>query len=284
MPFLVFAGVLWGTGGLFGRLLAERTGLSALAVAGYRLAVGGALLLVALLLSGRRPRGRAAWVRIGSVAGLAAVFQASYFTAVTLTTVSLATLVTIGSAPVVVLLVDRAGGWAMAATAGLAVVGIVLLVGLPGGGLDAGQALLGSAFAVVAGVGFAAMTLIAARPVPGLDPAVVTGPAFLIGGLALLVPAAAGPGIAFALDPVALALLAVFAVVPTALAYTLYFRGLAQSTAAVGAVTALLEPLTAAVLSAVVLGERLGLAGTAGAVLVGAAVVLAGRQERARSA
>ena len=40
MPFLVFAGVLWGTGGLFGRLLAERTGLSALAVAGYRLAGG----------------------------------------------------------------------------------------------------------------------------------------------------------------------------------------------------------------------------------------------------
>jgi drug/metabolite transporter, DME family len=281
MPFLVVAGVLWGTGGLLGRLLAEQTGLSPLAVAGYRLAVGGALLL---LVTRRLPRGRAAWVRIGSLAGLAAVFQASYFTAVSLTSVSLATLVTIGSAPVIVLVVDRAGGWPMVATAGLAVLGIVLLVGLPGAGLDTGQALLGSVFAVVSGAGFAAMTVIAARPAPEVDAALTTGPAFLIGGSALLLPAAAGPGIGFDLHPAALVLLAAFAVLPTALAYTLYFRGLARTTAAVGAVTALLEPLTAAVLSAVVLGERLGVAGTAGAVLVGAAVLLAGRQERARSA
>ena len=43
-------------------------------------------------------------------------------------------------------------------------------------------------------------------------------------------------------------------------------------------------PVLAGGLAAVVLGERLGAAGTVGAVLVGAAVVLAGRQERARSA
>jgi drug/metabolite transporter, DME family len=283
MPYLVIAGVLWGTGGLLGRLLAERTGLSALAVAGYRLAVGGALLLVPLLLSGRRPRGRAAWRRIAAVAALAALFQAGYFTAVSLTGVALATLVTIGTAPVVVLLVERAGGRAMAGVVGLALAGIVLLVGLPADGLPAGQALLGAAFAVGSGAGFAAMTLLGSRPVPGLDASLVTGPAFALGGSALLGAAAAGPGIGFTPDPVALALLAAFAVLPTALAYTLYFRGLARTTAAVGAVTALLEPLTAAVLSAVVLGERLGVGGTIGAVLVGAAVVLASRQERART-
>jgi DME family drug/metabolite transporter len=283
MPFLVLAGVLWGTGGLFGRLLAERTGLSALAVAGYRLAVGGALLLVPLLLGGRLPRGRAAWRRIAEVGGLAAVFQASYFTAVSLTGVSLATLVTIGSAPVIVLLVERTGGRAMAGTVGLALLGIVLLVGVPGGGVGTGPALLGAVFAVVSGAGFAVMTLLGARPVPGVDASSVTGPAFVLGGLALLVSAAAGPGIGFAADPGSLVLLAAFAVLPTALAYPLYFRGLATTGAAVGAVTALLEPLTAALLSAVVLGERLGVAGTVGAALVGAAVLLAGRRERARA-
>src|SRR3954469_14095321 len=212
MPYLVFAGVLWGTGGLFGRLLAERTGLSALAVAGYRLAVGGALLLVPLLLSGRRPRGRVAWRRIGAVAGLAALFQASYFTAVSLTGVGLATLVTIGSAPVIVLLVERSGGRAMVRTVGLALVGIVALVGLPGDGLDAGQALLGALFAVVSGAGFAAVTLLASKPVPGVDASLITGPAFALGGLALLVPAAAGPGVGFAPDPGSFAILAAFAV------------------------------------------------------------------------
>jgi DME family drug/metabolite transporter len=290
MPFLVLAGVLWGTGGLFGNLLAERTGLSAVAVAGYRLAVGGVLLLVPLMLSRRQlPRSGAAWRRIAAMGALAALFQAGYFTAVSLTSVSLATLVTIASAPVIVALVERAGGWPMAATVGLAVLGTALLVGLPGGGLEPGSALLGSAFAVLAGAGFAALTLLAARPVPGLDAALATGPAFLLGGVALLVPAAAvGPGVTFAPGPAAIALLVAFAVVPTAAAYTLYFRGLALTAAAVGAVTALLEPLTATVLAAVVLGERLGAAGTVGALLVGTAVLLAARQQyrqqRVRSA
>ncbi|HZG90870.1 MAG TPA: DMT family transporter [Pseudonocardia sp.] len=286
MVLLVLAGVLWGTGGLFGSLLAARTGLSPLAVAGYRLAVGGTLLLALPLLSGRGlPRGRAAWRRIAAIGALAAVFQACYFTAVALTTVSLATLITIGSAPVIVLLADRARGAAMAGPVALAVLGVGLLVGLPGAGLDPAAALAGSAVAVLSGAGFAAMTLLGARPVPGLDATATTGPAFVLGGSALLVPAAlTGPGIAFAPEPVALGLLAAFAVVPTAAAYAAYFRGLATSTPAAGAVAALLEPLTAAVLAALVLGDRLGPGGTVGAVLIGAAVLLAGRQERARSA
>jgi drug/metabolite transporter, DME family len=52
---------------------------------------------------------------------------------------------------------------------------------------------------------------------------------------------------------------------------------------------ALLEPLTAAVLSAVLLGDRLGPTGIAGGLLLGTALVLAARgevvrQERVRSA
>ena len=66
-------------------------------------------------------------------------------------------------------------------------------------------------------------------------------------------------------------------VVPTATAYALYFRGLRSVGASVAALVALLEPLTAAVLGAVVLDERLGVAGVAGAVLVAAAVVVARR-------
>jgi drug/metabolite transporter, DME family len=47
---------------------------------------------------------------------------------------------------------------------------------------------------------------------------------------------------------------------------------------------ALLEPLTSAVLSAVLLGERLGVAGIAGALLLCAALVLTASGQRARSA
>src|SRR2546421_10334250 len=92
LPFLVLSGILWGTGGLTGTLLRHATGLSPVAVAAYRLTVGGALIVLFLLGAGRAtgrrlPRGRAAWTRIILIGVLAAEFQASYFAAVALTSV-----------------------------------------------------------------------------------------------------------------------------------------------------------------------------------------------------
>jgi DME family drug/metabolite transporter len=85
--------------------------------------------------------------------------------------------------------------------------------------------------------------------------------------------------VSFPATAAGLGLLALLAAVPTALAYTAYFRGLDRSaSAATGAVMALLEPLTAAVLAAAVLGERLGAAGLLGALLLAVAVVRAGRR------
>ncbi|WP_433278722.1 DMT family transporter [Pseudonocardia xinjiangensis] len=280
VSLLVVAGVLWGTGGLLGRMLADATGLSSLAVAAYRLAVGGLLIVGYLRLSGRRlPRGSASWRRIAAVGVLAALFQGCYFTAVSLTSVSLATLVAIGSSPVLVLLArPRAAGRRQVGAVVLAVLGLGLLVGSPAeaSGL-AGPVLAGTVFALLSAAGFTAMTLLAARPVPGLDDATTTGAGFTLGG-ALLVPvAAATSGLGFTPGVGSVGLLVALGVVPTAVAYTCYFRGLRTSPAALGVLMALLEPLTAAVLAALLLGDRLGAVGVTGAVLLGGAVVLAGR-------
>ena len=48
VPLLVLAGIAWGTGGLLGSLLGRETGLSPLAVAAYRLGLGGLLVLIAV--------------------------------------------------------------------------------------------------------------------------------------------------------------------------------------------------------------------------------------------
>ena len=48
IALLVVAGVAWGTGGLLGSLLGHATGLSPLAVAAYRLGLGGLLILLAV--------------------------------------------------------------------------------------------------------------------------------------------------------------------------------------------------------------------------------------------
>jgi drug/metabolite transporter, DME family len=294
VSFLVLAGVLWGTGGLLGRLLGDATGLSSLAVAAYRLAVGGLLLLGYLLATGGRlPRSRAAWARIAATGVLAAQFQVAYFTSVSLTSVSVATLVTIGSAPVLVLLVrPRSATRRGVLAVGLAVLGLVLLVGVPAdGGPSTGAALAGAACALAAAAGFTAMSLLGARPVPGAghgrgaDAITTTGTAFTFGGALLLPIAATTSGLAFTPTPVSIGLLLAFGLVPTAVAYTCYFRGLRSAPAGVGVLMALLEPLTAAVLAALLLGERLGAPGIAGGALLGAALVLAARdQARSRSA
>jgi drug/metabolite transporter, DME family len=284
LPYLVMSGLLWGTGGLTGSLLGREAGLSAIAVAAYRLAAGGLLIVAFRTLTGRPwPAGRAAWTRITAIGLLAAFYQSCYFTAVSLTSVPLATLVTIGSAPVIVLaasrLTGRPAGRYAAATTALAVTGLGLLVGLPSGFGE--TAVLGSAgMAVLSAAGFAAITLTASRPVPGLDDLTVTGFGFTIGGLVLMPLAELAGGIGFRPAPASLGLLVALGTGPTAMAYTLFFRGLRSAAPGTAALLALLEPLTGAVLADLLLGERLSAAGIGGAAAIAAAVLITMRANR----
>ncbi len=286
LTWLVASGLLWGTGGLTGRLLGRATGLPALSVACYRLLVGGALIVAFLTLTGRRwPSGRAAWARIAVIGLLAALYQGCYFTAVALTSVSLATLLTIGSAPVLVLVADQVTGrrridrLAVGTTA-LSLAGLALLVGWPSGGFGEKTAAASAGLAVLSAAGFAAVTVIGSRPVAGLDDLAMTGFAFALGGLVLLPAAVAAGGLGFRPAPAALGLLIALGTGPTAVAYTLYFRGLRTAAASTGALLSLLEPLTGTILAAVVLGDRLGIAGIAGAVVLASAVVLTAATRR----
>ena len=279
--FLVLGCSLWGAGGLTGTLLAREAGLSPLAVAAYRLGVGG-LLIVAVLVAGRRslPRGRAARRRIAAVGALAALFQASYFAAVAQTSVSLGTLLTIGASPLLVLLAEALGGRRRIGarallTAGLAVAGLTLLVGVPADGPGPAAMLAGGGFALLAAAAFAVMTLIGARPVPGLDDLTATGAGFTLGAV-VLVPfaATAGGGLGFAPTPAALGLLLLLGAGPTAIAWAAYFRGLRTTAAGTAALMALLEPLVGTALAVLILGDRLGLAAGCGAALLIVALAL----------
>jgi drug/metabolite transporter, DME family len=285
--YLVLSGLLWGTGGLIGTLFGQAAGLSALAVAAYRLLAGGGLLVAFLTLTGRRwPTGRAAWTRIAVNGLLSALFQSCYFAAIALTSVSLATLVTIGGTPVIVAVAEqvrgrRALGRAGVITIALALAGLGLLVGLPGGGFSESAVLASTVLALLSAAGFAAVTLIGTSPVADLDELTLNGFGFSLGGLVLLPLAALLGGLGFRPGLASAGLLAALGIGPTAVAYTLYFRGLRKASASSAALLSLIEPLTAAVLAALVLGNRLSATGIAGAVLLLAAVV---RTVRADSA
>ncbi|RQW84053.1 DMT family transporter [Micromonospora globispora] len=277
---LVLAGVLWGTGGPTGSLLAHETGLSPSAVAAYRLAAGGTLVIASLCLTRQPlPRGRHAWARMVVNGLLAAVFQSCFFAAVSLTDVSLATLLTIGASPALVLSAEWIAGRrrvsaSMLATVALAVSGLTLLVGTPAGGITTMDALTGAGLALLSATGFATMTFIGTRPVAGLDDLTGTGVSFAIGAAVLAPAATVTSGMDFAPTPTAVTLLLLLGTAPTAMAYALYFRGLRTTPASTAALIALLEPLVATLLATLFLGDRLGSTGLIGAGLITTAIVL----------
>ena len=285
---LVLSGLLWGTGGLIGTLLGRAAGLSPLSVAAYRLLAGGGLIVAVLTLTGRRwPTRRATWTRIAVNGLLSALFQSCYFAAISLTSVSLATLVTIGGTPVIVTVVEQARGGRALGRAGvitmaMALGGLGLLTGLPGGGFSETAVLASTGMALLSAAGFAVVTLIGTSPVTGLDELTLNGFGFSLGGMALLPLAALlGGGLGFRPSLASAGLLAALGIGPTAVAYTLYFRGLRKASASTAALLSLIEPLAAAVLAALVLGDRLSTTGIAGAVMLLAAVA---RTVRADSA
>jgi len=284
---LIFAGTLWGAGGLTGSLLARQTGLAAPAVATYRLGVGGLLLVLFLLISRRPlPRTRRSWVRIAVLGALAAEFQATYFAAVERVSVSLATLLTIGASPLLVLAFEAATGRRPITPRALitvvpALTGLTLLVGVPDGRRDLSALLSGAAFALLAAAGFATLTLVGSRPVPGLDDLAGTGFGFALGAVLLALPATAAGGLTFTPNVPGLGLILLLGIGPTAIAYAAYFRGLRSARPATAALMALLEPLVGTALSVVVLGDRLAPAGWVGAGLLIAALVRESRRPSA---
>ncbi|MGK3207360.1 DMT family transporter [Amycolatopsis sp. MEPSY49] len=267
---LVLAGVLWGTGGLAGSLLGQLAGLHPLAVATYRLLVGGGIATLAVLLKGGTfPRTAEAAKRLLAVGGLFALFQASYFAAVAFSSVSIATMTTIGAAPVFVTLasVRKPGRWTLVSVAGT-LAGLVLLRWSPE---ESAHLVGGLGFALLAAAGFAALTLLTAKPV--MDPLATTAFGCLIGGL-LLTPAASWTGLALPLHADVLAVVCYLGAVPTALAYAAYLRGLATAHPVLGALSAVLEPLTATILAALLFGERLSVTAWCGAAVLVAALVI----------
>jgi DME family drug/metabolite transporter len=250
-------------------------GIPPVDVGAARILVGGALLVLAGALV-RTPAAGRAWAR-GAVllAGAgAAAYQLAFFAAVADTGVAVGTIVALGSAPAMTgglewLVVGRRPPRRWFAATALACAGVALLV--LAGGADAGVSPPGVALAVLAGASYATYTLAAKRLLgDGHPPEQVMGAAFGLGALLLLPVLLAGdPGPLLSGGGIALALF--LGIVPTALAYVLFARGLRRLSAAETSTLTLAEPLTAGLLGAALLGERLTpLSG------LGAGLVLAG--------
>lgn len=301
------AAVLWGSAGVIGRLATD-AGVTAVSVAASRLTIAAvALPPLTLALTRRR---RAAAQPLGDVAAhvtgqvtaqatevalagavrprrkagliatgvLLALYQGAFFAAVDRTGVTVATLVALGCAPVLVAVAGPLVGDARAdrrTWSGIlaALVGLILLVGAdPSAGASA---LVGVGLALLSGAGYAAIILLG-RSLRHVDPLQVLAVGFPVGAV-LLAPTLPGLATGSVRAGTWLSLL-YLGLLPTALAYVLFLRGIAGLPAAVVSTVTLLEPATAAALAALVLGERIGLVGALGGVLVIVGVVLVTRR------
>jgi DME family drug/metabolite transporter len=283
---VLVAAVLFGTTGTAQALGPEAA--APLAVGSARILVGAALLaLVARRIAAPGP---ARWDRrVLAASGVCvALYQVAFFVAVDLTGVAVGTVVAIGSGPAF------AGGlaWAIegerptrrwAAATALAAAGVALLVAGSGG---AAVDPAGVALALLSGLGYAGYTVGAKRLLrAGHAPEAVMAWAFGIGAL-VLVPVLVAAAGAWLATPGGLGLVLYLGALPTALAYVLFARGLQRLGAGETATLTLAEPLTAAALGIVILGESPTAVTAAGAglVLAGLGVLAAGAGGRGRRA
>lgn len=277
---VVLAALCWGTAGVTGRLVGERTDLGPLDIAWYRMAVG-AVALVAVHLAGRRRRTpaplptRPVVLRLVLVGAGLGGYQLAYFSAVARVGVSIPTLIALGLAPLLVAVAgavlghgrpDRTTLLALV----LALVGLVLLVGVSAEAGIGTTVLVGALLAVASALGYAMVTVVGGGIPAGVP---VTPVAFAVGA-ALLTPVALAGGLHVPHDATSIALLLYLGLVPSAVAYLLFFTGIRSVPGPVASIVTLLEPLTATVLATGLLGERLAPAALAGGLLVLVAVVV----------
>jgi DME family drug/metabolite transporter len=273
------AATTWGVGGFVAAILFKSSGLGPVSVSFWRF-VGGVALLGALrpFLGGPW---RAGLRRVLLTGAGFAIYQTAYYAAIPYAGLAVATVVTLGTGPILIAL----GSWLFlrerlglpgAALILLSLVGLILLV-RPS---DTAVSVPGVALSLLSAGGYAAVTLLSRASRSADDPLDAALGGFAVGAV-LVLPIALAEGLLPTMgrwDETA-GMLAFLAAFPTALAYVAFFTGLRGVSATTASMVALVEPVAAAALGVAVLHERLTVLAYAGGILLLLAVVALTRFE-----
>jgi DME family drug/metabolite transporter len=209
-------------------------------------------------------------------------FNLFFLAAMKETGVAVGTLVAIGAAPVMTGLIARhvTRLWLLATA--VAVAGLALLVwGQQGGAMEASPA--GVLLALGAAASYATYIVAGnAAEARGLETQSFLAAAFSVSA-ALTLPWLVAGELGWVSSTGGALLLGYLVLVPTILAYSLFNRGLRGVRSSTASTLALIEPVVAAVLAFVLLDERLGPTGLAGAALILLGLLLIVRSTAAQS-
>ncbi len=294
LVLVMLAAVLWATVGVAVQITAEAKDIPNVLLAALRTGIAGPALVMIWALAGR--------ARISSFRALAlrpltlfaiasAVFQICLFRCFDQLGVTVAVFLTVCLPPVL--------GWGWSAMRGgkgltrqsalalaVAILGMALVSsshGAPGEAIS----LVGLSNGVIASVAFVVLSL-AASDLARTSPAIlVAGAGLSLSAVMLMAVAAVSGGLMVPSDLSGLSLtrlgglLVYLGLVPTALAYLCYCAGIARCrTTVIGLVASMIEPLLAALLASLLLGEKVLPLTAAGCALLLVAIVLLWQGER----
>lgn len=280
------ASVLWGTGGLAVQLIRQHEPVSPVTISAWRMATAAVVLLVALLATRRGGElvalARSQPRRLLAVGVGTAAYQGFYFVSVTQVGVAVSTVVSLGLAPVLLTVAESLRHGRAPAPGRLAVLAVAIaglaMVSVAGHDSSTGPApVAGLLLAIASGTTYALTTAAGGSVSRTTSPLVLTSGMTLVGAAVLLPCLAVVDGPHVTIDPAALAWLLYLGALTMALAYVLLYSGLRVVAPSTAVTASLVEPVTAAVVAAVVLHESLGPVAVVGILMVLVAVAGLGR-------
>lgn len=289
---VLFSSVVWGTTGTTATFAPE---VGAAAIGAAAMGVGGLLqaLLAGRGILRRLPDLKTHWrnLFLGGVA--VAIYPLAFYASMRMAGVTIGTVVTIGSAPLLSALIEYlfdgtrlSRQWLLGAMIGL--VGMVLIAVAKGSAhTDVNTVhatLLGIGLGLLGGLTYALYSWTARRlMLQGIGSSVAMGATFGIGGM-LLMPVLLATGGPFLASWNNAGVGLYMAIVPMFFGYICFGIGLARISASLATTITLIEPVVAALLAVVIVGERLPALGWLGVVLVISclAVISVPRRQSAR--